>query len=369
MVKNAVRSVIGAFCVMGAAAAAMTGAAGATEKTVNIYNWTDYIGPTTLEDFTKATGIKTNYDTYTDLETLEAKLLTGKSGYDIVVPTAEPTLGKLIQAKAVRKLDKSKIPNLKNLDPALMARVASTDPGNEYAAIYQWGTIGIGYNPEKVKALLPNAPTDSWKLIFDPANAKVLAKCGIVFLDSPADVLPTAFAYLGLDPNSENPEDLKKAAALVTAIRPYIKAFVPSTIDPLATGDACVAFSYSGDAIQAIARVKEAGGKPLAYSIPKEAAELWFDTLAVPVDAPNPDAAFAYINFVLQPKVMAGISDVTSYPNAVAESKPLLDKEISGNPNIYPSAEQMAKFFTVKHVSQKADKERTRAWTRIKTGT
>lgn len=340
----------------------------AQEKKVNIYNWADYIGETTLDDFTKATGIKTQYDVFTDLETLESKLLVGNSGYDVAVPTAEPTMRKLIQAKAIQKLDKSKIPNLKNLDPSLMKLVESTDPGNEYGVIYQWGTIGLGINVEKVKALLPNAPTDSWELVFNPENAKKLAACGIVFLDSQTDILPSVFKSQGLDPNSETPEDTKKAEAAMLAIRPYIKTFVPSVIDPLATGDACVAVGYSGDVFQAAARAAEAKATyTIEYSIPKEGAQVWFDMATIPAGA-NVANASAFINYVLEPKVMAGISDFVAYANAVPASWPLMNQEVAKNPAIFPSKETMAKMFTVKQIGQKAERERTRAWTKIKTG-
>lgn len=350
------------------AAIALGHTAMAQEKKVNIYNWADYIGETTLEDFTKATGIKTQYDVFTDLETLESKLLVGNSGYDVAVPSAEPTMRKLIQAKALQKLDKSKIPNWKNVDPALLKLVESTDPGNEYGVIYEWGTIGIGYNVEKVKALLPNADVSSWSFVFNPENAKKLAACGIVFLDSQTDILPSVFKSQGLDPNSESAEDTKKAEAAMLAIRPYIKTFVPSVIDPLATGDACVAVGYSGDVFQAKARAAEAKAKfTIDYAIPKEGAQVWFDMATIPAGA-NVETAHAFINYILEPKVMAGISNFVAYANAVPASWPLMDQEIAKNPVIFPSKDMMAKMFTVKQISQKAERERTRAWTKIKTG-
>lgn len=371
------KHVIGAVSMV--ATIAIGHAAMAQEKKVNIYNWADYIGETTLDDFTKATGIKTQYDVFTDLETLESKLLVGNSGYDVAVPTAEPTMRKLIQAKAIQKLDKSKIPNLKNLDPALLKLVESTDPGNEYGLIYEWGTIGIGYNVDKVKKALPGVTIDSWDVVFNPENAKKLAACGIVFLDSQTDILPSVFKAKGLDPNSEAPADVKAVEAAMLAIRPYIKTFVPSIIDPLATGEACVAVGYSGDAFQAKARAdeafekaKEANAKKakhtdIAYVIPKEGAQVWFDMMTIPVGA-NVETASAFINYVLDPKVMAGISDFVAYANAVPASWPLMNQEIAKNPVIFPTPEVMAKFFTVKQVSQKAERERTRTWTKIKTG-
>lgn len=366
MSKSGVRRLLGtAALVLAGFVGAGTGAAG--ERTVNIFNWTDYIGENTLADFTKATGIHAKYDVYTDLETLEAKLLTGNSGYDVVVPTAQPTLRKFIQAQAVQKLDKSKIPNLKNLDPALMARLAEVDPGNQYGVIYQWGTIGIGYNVDKVKAALgANAPTDSWKLVFDPENAKKLASCGIVILDTPADILPTVLNYLGLPPSSEKNDEIKKAGEALTAIRPYIKTFVPSVIDPLASGDACVAVGYSGDVVQAQARA--AGKAKIEYSIPKEGAQLWFDTLAIPAGAPDVAEAHAYINYLLEPKVIAGVTNAVAYANAVPSALPFVKDAIKGNARIYPAPDVMDKLFTVKLLSQRAEQERNRTWTRVKTG-
>jgi len=359
--------------ILGAAgltfAVALSGTAVAQDKKVNVYNWADYIGETTLEDFKKDTGITPQYDVFTDLETLESKLLVGNSGYDVIVPTAQPTLAKLMQAGAVQKLDKSKIPNLKNLDPALMKLVAATDPNNEHAAIYQWGTIGLGINVDKVKEIAPDAPLDSWDLLFKPEYASKLAQCGIVVLDSATDVLPTVYHYLGLDPNSQKKEDLDKVESTMMALRPSIKAFVPSIIDPLATGEACVAFGYSGDVFQAQARAEEAGSKAnIDYVIPKEGAQIWFDVMAIPANAPNLDAAHAWINYMLEPKVMAGISDYVAYANAVPASWPLMDQEVATNPKIFPPKETMAKMFTVKQVDARTDRDRTRTWTKVKTG-
>lgn len=362
-----VKSFLSAVCAV--ALLAGSPALAQQARTVNVYNWADYIGETTLADFEKATGIKPRYDVFTDLETLEAKMLTGRSGYDVIVPTAEPTLRKLIDAKAVRPLDKSKLPNLKNLDPDLMKLVEGTDPGNQYGVIYEWGTIGIGYNVEKVKAAAPDVDMNSWASIFDPANAAKLSKCGIVVLKSATDILPTVFHYLGLDQNSEKPEDLKKVEAAMLAIRPSIKTFVPSVIDPLATGDACVAIGYSGDVFQAGARAEEAKtGFTIEYSIPKEGAQVWFDTLAIAVDAPNLDEAHAFINYVLDAKAMAGISNFVAYANAVPASREFMDPAIAGNAKIFPPAEVKSKLFTVKKLSNKAERERTRTWTRIETG-
>ncbi|MBI1206689.1 MAG: extracellular solute-binding protein [Azospirillum sp.] len=342
----------------------------AAAEGINIYNWNDYIGETTLDDFTKATGTKPHYDVYDSLELLEQKLLVGHSGYDVVVPTAEPTLARLIKAKVLQPLDKSKIPNLANLDPDLMKQVASTDPGNRFGAIYQWGTIGIGILPAKIKALMPNAPIDSFDLLFKPEVVKKLAPCGITLLDSAIDVVPTVLHYLGLDPNSEKADDLKKVEKTLMAVRPFIKNFVTGqNINNLAGGDTCVVFAYNGDVLQARDRAIEAGGGLVVeYLVPKEGVQLWFDNLAVPVDAPNAAAAFSFINFVLQPEVMAGISKFTKYANAVPASREFLDPAVRNNPAIYPPKEAIAKMFTVHSISQAAERARTRMWTRVKTG-
>jgi putrescine transport system substrate-binding protein len=344
-------------------------AASAEAPKVAIYNWNDYIGTDTLDSFTKATGLETTYDVYDSLETLEQKLLVEHSGYDVVVPTAEPTLSRLIKAQALQKLDKSRIPNLKGLDPALMRLVAGADPGNDYGVIYQWGTIGLGINPNRIKALFPDAPLESWDLLFKPENAARLAACGITILDSGIDVIPTVLHYLGLDPDSERPEDLERVEALLMALRPSIKAFVTDqTIDMLGHGEACLAFSYSGDALQARERALTAGGtESVTYVIPKEGAEVWFDTMAIPADAPNPAGAHAFINYVLQPEVMAGISNTVHYANAVPRALPLLDPSVRTDPAVYPPPEISAKFFTVTAISAAGEAARARLWARIRT--
>jgi len=336
---------------------------------VAIYNWNDYIGTDTLDSFTKATGFETTYDVYDSLETLEQKLLVEHSGYDVVVPTAEPTLSRLIRAQAVQKLDKSRLPNLKNLDPALMRLVAGADPGNDYGVIYQWGTIGLGINPARIKALLPDAPLESWDLLFKPENAAKLAACGITILDSEIDVIPTVLHYLGLDPNSEKPGDLERAELLLQALRPFVKTFVTDqTIDMLAHGEACLAFAYSGDVLQARERAQATGAAgSVTYVIPKEGAEVWFDTLAIPAVAANPAGAHAFINYVLQPEVMAGISNTVHYANAVSASLPLLEPSVRDDPAVYPPPEISTKFFTVTAISEAAETARARLWARIRT--
>lgn len=341
----------------------------AEERVVHFYNWTDYIDPYALQRFTAETGIKVVYDVYDSLETLEAKLLAGGSGYDVVVPTSEPTFSRLARAGALMKLDKSKLPHLAGQDPTLVARVASSDPGNAYAAIYLWGTIGIGIDPAKVKALDPTAPLDSWDLLFKPEHAKKLAKCGIVMLDSAIDVIPSVLKYLGKSPDSTDAADLAAVEATLKSIRPSIRSFEGGgAVDALAGGEACMAFSYSGDVIQADARARESRRGPIQYIAPHEGTQLWFDMLAVPKDAPHPAEALALIDFLERPDVMAGITNQVRYPNAVPASLPLVAPEVAGNPDIYPPATKIAGMFTIGAVDATTAKARSRMWARIKAG-
>jgi putrescine transport system substrate-binding protein len=341
----------------------------AQDKVVNFYNWSDYIDPAVLEQFTKETGIKVQYDVYDSLETLEGKMLAGHSGYDVIVPTAEPTLSRLIAAGALQPLDRSKIPNLKNLDPKLLARVATSDAGNKYAAIYLWGTIGLGTIPDLIKPLAPDAPMDSWKLLLDPANAKRIAPCGITLMDSATDTIPSVLRYLGHSPDSTDAKDLADVEKTLHAIRPYIRTFTSGgAVEALAAGQDCLSMTYSGDVIQAAGRAKEAKQKPVVYVDPKEFAQLWFDTMAVPKDAPHAAYAMQLINFLLQPAIMAKISNKVSYANAVPGSLPMVDADIKGDTNIYPTAAQMEKFFSVKAPPQAAERLRTRMWARFKAG-
>ncbi len=283
-------------------------AAAPEEKTVNVLNWSDYIGDTTVADFEKKTGIKVTYDVFDSNEVLETKLLSGRSGYDIVVPTA-PFLERQIKAGVFLPLDRSKLPNLKNMDPELMQRVAAHDPGNQYSLIYLWGTIGLGYNPELVKRALGTDTIDSWSILLEPENAKKLAKCGIAILDAPTDVFGSVAIYKGLDPNSEKPEDLKVVEETLTKVRPYIRYFHSSSyINDLAAGEICLALGWSGDVLQARDR-GAAAAKPVTvkYAIPKEGAINYFDMLAIPADAPHPDNAHAFLNYLMEPEVIAKV--------------------------------------------------------------
>ncbi len=344
------------------------GAAHAQQRVLNVYNWTDYIDPKVLERFTAETGIKVQYDVYDSLETLEGKLLAGRSGYDIVVPTAEPTFSRLIAAKALLPLDRAKIPHLSNLDPKLMARVATSDPGNTFGAIYLWGTIGLGIIPDQVRALAPGAPMDSWDLLLKPENAKRLASCGITLMDSAIDTIPSVLRYLGRNPESADPKDLADVEKTLMAIRPYIRTFASGgAVEALAGGQTCLAMTYSGDVVQAAARAKEAGQKEVRYVAPKEFAALTFDVLAIPKDAPHPADAMRFIDFLLQPDVMAAITNQVRYPNAVPGSLPLVAADVRDDANVFPDTTS-PRFFTVRASSQASDRLRTRMWARFKAG-
>ena len=341
----------------------------AEDKVVNVYNWTDYIDPKVLEAFTQQTGIKVQYDVYDSLETLEGKLLAGKSGYDVVVPTAEPTFSRLIKAGALQPFDKSKIPNLKNEDPALMKRVETSDPGNKYGAIYLWGTLGLGIVPTKIKALAPDAPMDSWDLLLKPEWAKKLAPCGIVLMDSAIDTIPSVLKYLGKDPDSSDPRDLEAVEKTLMAIRPYIRTFASGgALEMLASNEICLAMDYSGDVVQAAGRAAEAKKDAVGYVLPKQFTEYTFDMLAIPKDAPHPQYAMQFINFILQPANMAAITNKVGYPNAVPASMADVAADVKSDTNVFPTQAMLANAFTAKAPTQAAERARTRMWARFKTG-
>ncbi|MBN8211935.1 MAG: polyamine ABC transporter substrate-binding protein [Xanthomonadales bacterium] len=343
---------------------------GDDDKTLNVYNWSDYIAETTIPDFEKKSGVKVVYDVFDSNEMVETKLLAGSSGYDIVVPTLN-FLGRQIQAGVFQKLDKSKIPNIANLDPEMMKRIALQDPGNEYAVPYLWGTTGIGYNVDKITAAFGNTDvTNSWDLVFKPENIAKLKGCGVTLLDTPSEIIPIALNYLGEDPNSQDPAVIDKAAALLKTIRPYVTNFHSSQyIDSMATGNTCLVVGWSGDIIQARDRAEEAkNGVKIGYSIPKEGAPMWFDMLAIPKDAKHVESANAFINHLLEPQVAANNTNFVSYPNAIPKATPLVEKDISGDPTIYPPPDVTAKLFTFAIIPPDVDRQYTRIWTQLKTG-
>jgi putrescine transport system substrate-binding protein len=340
------------------------------EPVLNVYNWSDYIAEDTIANFEAQTGIKVNYDVYDTNEIVDAKLLAGSSGYDIVVPSGN-FLERQIQAGLILELDKSKLTNLGNLDPAVMATAAAQDPDNAHGVPYMINTIGFGYNVAKVtEALGADAPLDSWDLIFKPEYAEKLAGCGISLLDSPSEVMGIALNYLGLDPNSESEEDLAKAEELLTSIKPHIRYFNSSQyIDDLGNGEICVALGYSGDIfIAADAAAAAAAGNEVKYVIPKEGAATLFDFLAIPVDAPHPDNAHKFINYILEPQVVAAITNYVFYANPNLPATEFVNEEVKSNPGIYPPAETIAQAFVMKAHSPEYEEVLTRTWTRIKTG-
>jgi len=347
--------------------AAPSGGTADAGKVLNLYIWSDYLAPTTLARFEKQSGIKVTATYYSTNEALDAKLLAGNSGYDVVVPTAS-YFERQIKADAYLPLDKSKLPNLKNMDPQLMAKVAFHDPGNAHGVIYLWGTNGIGYNEKMVKAVLPDAPLDSWRMVFDPKVASKVAKCGISVLDSPAEMIRAVLSYLGKDPNSQSPEDLAQGAAILMKIRPYVRSINSSDyIAALANGDLCVAVGYNGDVLQARDRAQDANkGVEIKYSIPKEGTILWFDMLAIPKDAPHPDSAYAFINFVMMPEVIGEITNFKGYANANALAQPLAS--VKNDPGIYPTADMMPKLSV--QLADSADQTAaiTRIWEKFKAG-
>jgi len=353
------------------AAALLPGLARAEEPVLNVYNWSDYIDPAALERFRKETGIEVRYDVFDSLETLEGKLSAGRSGYDVIVPTSEPTFSRLVRAGALKPLDRARLPNWANQDATLLRQVESSDPGNRHGAIYLYGTIGLGIRTDKIRELLPDAPLDSLDLLMRPEYASRLAGCGIAVMDSATDVLPSVLRWLGRSPDSTDAADLRAAEQALLAIRPHVRAVIASgnILDALATGEYCVAMTYSGDVIQAKARAEEAKqGVQLRYVQPKEGAQLWFDMLAIPADAPHPEAAHRFINFLLQPEVMAGITNAVHYPNAIPAATPEVDEAVRGDPNVYPTPEMLARTFTVHALSPQAERSRSRLWNRFKAG-
>jgi putrescine transport system substrate-binding protein len=371
--KNWVAAFAGTSAIVLAIAAAVAPAA-AQERVVNFYNWSDYIDPTVVEAFTKETGIKVRYDTFDSNDTLEAKLLAGKSGYDVVVPTAY-FLARQIAAGIFIKLDKSKLPNLVNAWPEIADRLAGYDPGNQYAVNYMWGTTGIGYNVKDARAVLGadatiGAAIDSWDDVFDPAKIAKFKDCGVHLLDSSDDIMPAALHYLHLDPNSSDPGDLQKAADLLGKIRPYVRKFHSSEyLNALATGEICFVVGFSGDIKQAQKRAAEAkGGVAVGYAIPKEGAQLWFDNLSIPKDAPNAAEAHALINYLLKSEVAAKNTNFISYANGNLASQKFVDQAILDDRTIYPDAATMAKLYTITAHDQKTQRLINRLWTRIKTG-
>lgn len=336
---------------------------------VNIYNWGDYIDPALKDQFQKDSGIKVVYDVFDTNETLEGKLLSGNTGYDLVVPSNQ-FLARQIKAGVYRKLDKGNIPNLSKLDPTLLKKIESSDPGNAYGVPYLWASTGIIYNPVKVKEALGTDVIDSWSAVFDVENIKKLSKCGVAFLDSPDEIFPSALLYLGWDPNTTNQQDYKKAEDLLMKVKPYVTYFNSSKhVSDLANGNICVAIGYSGDPGMINSRAEEAkNGIHVSFAIPKEGAKLSVDMMAIPADAKNPENAEKFINFVLEPKVMAAITNYVHYPNAVPDSKQFTSPEIANDPVINPSEADVQRLVVAKVLPPNVTRALTRSWNKIKSG-
>jgi len=357
--------------VTGALMAISASTLAAEQKTLHVYNWSDYIAPDTVANFEKETGIKVVYDVFDSNEVLEGKLMAGSTGFDLVVPSAS-FLERQLAAGVFQPLDKSKLPNWKNLDPEILKLISKHDPDNKYAFPYLWATTGIGFNVDKVKAALGNdVPLENWDVVLKPENLAKLKSCGVSFLDAPEEIFATVLNYLGKDPNSTNAADYSGAASdLLLKLRPNIRYFHSSQyINDLANGDICVAIGWAGDVWQAANRAKEAkNGVNISYTIPQQGALAFFDVFAMPKDAKNKEEAYAFLNYLMRPDVMAHISDYVYYANGNKASVPLISEEVRNNPGIFPPPDVYAKLFTLTVQEPKIDRVRTRAWTKVKSG-
>ena len=376
--NNTVRTVLTAASIVLAVAAcgkketaeqAQQPAAAQEEKVLHVFNWSDYIAEDTVPNFEKQSGIKVTYDVFDSNDVLETRLLAGNSGFDVVVPSAS-FLERQIKAGVFQKIDKSQIPNLKNMDPDIMNRVGLHDPNNEYAVPYLWGTTGIGYNEDKIKKILGDARPDSWNYIYDPKLVAKFKDCGLSLLDAPDEILKTVLAWMGRDPNSQKEEDLKAAEAKLMPIRPFVRKIHSSQyIDDLANGDLCIAVGWSGDILQARDRAEEAGqGVKIKYAIPKEGTIVWFDMLAIPADAKHPKNAHAFINYLMEPQVAANDSNFVNYANGNAASFPMVSDEVKNDPGIYPTPEVKAKLFPSLAYGEDFQRLMNRMWTKFQTG-
>ncbi|MEE9313449.1 MAG: polyamine ABC transporter substrate-binding protein [Rhizobiaceae bacterium] len=353
---------------LAAFALALSSSAFSADRTVNVYNWSDYIDESILKDFTKETGIKITYDVFDSNEILETKLLAGGTGYDVVVPSAT-FLARQIQAGVFQPLDMSKLSNAKHLWDEVKKRTEVYDPGGKYSINYMWGTTGIGYNVKAAQERL-GGPITNWDVVFDPAKLAKFKDCGVHMLDASAEIVPAALLYLGKNPDSKSAEDLKAAGALLESVRGSIQKFHSSEyINGLANGDICLAIGWSGDVFQARDRAAEAkAGVEVGYSIPAQGALMWFDQMAIPTDAKNVDEAHEFLNYMMRPEVIAKASNYVYYANGNKASQPLLEKDITGDPAIYPDAATLSKLYVTTPWAAKAQRVLTRTWTKVKTG-
>ena len=355
---------------MGTAVFALVATA-ASADSVRVYNWSDYIDEELLEKFEAETGLDLIYDVFDSNEVLETKMLAGGSGYDVVVPTAD-FLQRQISAGAFQKLDKSKLPNMDNMWDVIEARTDQYDPGNEYAINYMWGTTGLGVNVGKVTEILgDDAPLSSMELVLNPDNMSKLAECGVYFLDAPTEIIPMVLKYLGEDPNSQDPDVIALAEGPLMAVRPYIQKFHSSEyINALANGDICVAVGWSGDVLQARDRAAEAdNGVEIAYNAFSEGSLMWFDQMAIPTDAPNPEGAHIFLNFIMDAQNMAAASNYVYFANGNKASQEFLIEDVIGDPAIYPDEATVENLYTFSPYPAGVQRVVTRLWTKVKSGT
>ncbi len=355
------------LCSLGLALGAVLPSAQAEEKTLRLFNWADYFAEDTLASFTKETGIQVIYDQMDSSETLEAKLMAGNSGYDLIFP-GDTVAERLMRAGALQKLDKSRFEHLDEIEPGLQ-RLQTQYPYSRHATVpYTWGSVGITYNAAAIDQRMVNAPVNSLDLLFKPENAAKFADCGISMIDSPDEVLAVVLNYLGRDPRSGKAEDLDAAVALLMGIKPYIRKFQSQPVTQLVNGDLCLSLGYSGDMIQAQRAANEAGkAMDFQYRIPREGTTVWMDNMAIPVDARHPEYAYAFINFVMRPQNMAAISNFTGYPTSSAKARPMVDADMRNNPDIYVDEATYARLIPGKDIPQRDMRSRMRAWTTFKT--
>lgn len=341
----------------------------ADARKLNLYIWNDYLAADTLANFEKETGIKVTVSNYGSNEELDAKLAAGQSGYDIVVPSAS-FYERQIKAGYYQKLDKSLLPNLVNMDPEIQQRLAMHDPGNDYAVLHMWGTVGIGYNASKIKSALADAPLDSWRLVFDPRIAQHFQKCGIAVLDSATEMFSMVLTYLGKDPNSQNVADLNAAGDALLAIRPFVRYIdTQRMINDLASGDICLAVGYNGDMLQARARARTVTPpQDIVYVVPKEGSIIWFDSYLIPADAPHVKSAHAFINYMLKPEVIAAVTNKVNYANGNRAATQYVDAQVLNDPGVYPPAEVKAKLTPDLADTEETTRIMTRLWQRFMTG-
>lgn len=337
----------------------------ASRPIVNFYNWFDYIDPATLPAFTQETGIKVNYETFESDETLEAKLLAGHSGYDVVVPSSA-YFARQIAAGVFHQIDRNRLHNYRELDPFVLSKLAVADPDNRYGVPHAWGTTGLGLNVAQIQARMPDAPLDSWSLIFDPDIARRFRDCGVVMLDSAGDVVPSVLLYLGRDPASRSPVDLEDAIAVVARVQPFIRYFHNSqSTDDLANGEICLALGWSGALFQSI---RTSPSLNLRYVIPKEGAAIWFDVMAIPADAHNVDNAYRLIDYMLDPRVAAGFTNTMFYPSGVSTGLDSVNRDVRSEEAVYPSKTSMQRLHASPPETPEYERRRLRLWTLMKAG-